>query len=110
MNTLRISVSGQRQTPTSSNSSIAKKPEPKGKEVQIKDGDSSNEESVSPTNRRSYSIKVNKPETYYRDRNSLDDWLIQLDTYFYFNKVLEDKKAIFAFTFIRGRVERWIKP
>ena len=24
--------------------------------------------------------------------------------------VLEDKKAIFAFIFIRGRVERWIKP
>ena len=105
-----MSVLGQRQTPTSSNSSTAKKPEPKGKEVQIKDGESSNEESVSPTNRRSYGIKVNKPETYYRDRNSLDDWLTQLDTYFYFNKVLEDKKAIFAFTFIRGRAERWIKP
>ena len=71
-----MSVLGQRQTPTSSNSSIAKKPEPKGKEVQIKDEDSSNEESVSPTNRRFYGIKVNKPETYYRDRNGLDDWLI----------------------------------
>ena len=71
-----MSVLGQRQTPTSSNSSTAKKPELKGKKVQIKDGESSNEESVSPTNRRSYSIKVNKPETYYRDRNSLDDWLI----------------------------------
>ena len=76
MNTLRISVLGQRQTPTPSNSSTVKKPELKGKEVQIKDGDSSNEESISPTNRRSYSIKVNKLETYYRDRNSLDDWLI----------------------------------
>ena len=71
-----MSVSGQRQTPTPSNSSTAKKPEPGGKEVQIKDGDSSNEESVSPTNRRSYSIKVNKPETYQGDRNRLDDWLI----------------------------------
>ena len=69
-----MSVSGQRQTPTSSKSSTAKKPEPK--EVQIKDGDSSDEESVSPTNRRSHGIKVNKPETYYGDRNSLNDWLI----------------------------------
>ena len=42
----------------------------------MRDEDSSGEESVSPTNRRSYSIKVNKPENYYKDRNSLDDWLI----------------------------------
>ena len=105
-----MSVSGQRQTPTPSNSSTAKKPEPKGKEVQIKDEDSSNEESISPTNRRSHGIKVNKPETYHGDRNSLDDWLIQLDTYFYFNKVSEDIKTMFAYTFIRGRAERWIKP
>ena len=71
-----MSVSGQRQTPISSNSSTAKKLEPKEKDVQIKDEDSSDEESVSSTNRRSYSIKVNKPENYYGDRNGLDDWLI----------------------------------
>ena len=71
-----MSVSDQRQTPTSSTSSTAKKPEPKGKKIQIKDRDSSNKESIPPTNYRQYSIKVNKPNNYYKDRNSLDNWLI----------------------------------
>ena len=73
LNTFRISVLDQRKTSTSSTSSIAKKLESKGKEIQIKDGDSSNKESIPSTNRRNYSIKVNKSDNYYRDRNSLDN-------------------------------------
>ena len=83
-----MSVSGQRQTPTPST------PVP----------------TALPAQPKVPEIKVNKPDEYHGDRNGLDDWLIQLDTYMFFNKVPEDKKTMFATTFMRGRAERWMKP
>ena len=86
-----MSVSGQRNpaTPSSSGSTTAQR------RSTISDDDK---------------VKVNKPDTYHGDRNGLDDWLTQVDVYFAFNKVPDDKQTLFASTFLRGRAERWLKP
>ena len=54
-------------------------------------------------------IKINKPDIYHGDRNGLNDWFTQVDVYFAFNKMSDDKQTLFAFTFLRGRAERWLK-
>ena len=85
-----MSVTGQRNqaTPSSSGSTSQRRPT-------ISDDDK---------------VKVNKPDTYHGDRNGLDDWLTQVDVYFAFNRVPDDKQTLFASTFLRGRAERWLKP
>lgn len=55
-------------------------------------------------------VKVNKPDVFKGDRNNLDDWLIQMELYFAFNSVPEDKKTLFASTFMRDRAQHWFKP
>ena len=55
-------------------------------------------------------VKVNKLDTYHEDRNKLDNWLTQVDVYFAFNHVSKSKKTLFASTFLRDRVEAWLKP
>ena len=70
-----MSILGSRQTSTpSTQSSIVKiQPKGKGKEEPI-DVDSSDDDSTPITNSiRLPIIKVNKPDTYNRERNSLKD-------------------------------------
>nr|OQO30940.1 hypothetical protein B0A51_04167 [Rachicladosporium sp. CCFEE 5018] len=55
-------------------------------------------------------FKVAAPDHFHGDRTALDDWLNQMESYFYFNDVDEDKKVLFATTFLRGRAQRWINP
>ena len=73
LNTFRISISGSRQTSTPSTQSSIAKIQPKGKEKEEPiDVDSSNDESTFITNSIRLSIiKVNKPDIYNRERNSL---------------------------------------
>jgi len=55
-------------------------------------------------------IRINKLDVYHGDRIDLKDWLMQVDIYFTFYLVLANKKTIFAFTFLRGRAQHWLKP
>ena len=55
-------------------------------------------------------VKVNKPDEYSGDRKSLKDWLMQMDVYFAFNTIDEDKKTLFATTYLRGGAQRWMEP
>ena len=54
-------------------------------------------------------IKINKLDTYHEDRNGLNDWLTQVDVYFAFNKMSNDKQILFASIFLRSRAKRWLK-
>ena len=54
-------------------------------------------------------IKINKPDTYHEDRNELNDWLTQVDVYFAFNQIINNKQILFAFIFLRERTKRWLK-
>ena len=58
---------------------------------------------------RYHYVKVAKLDLFYRDRHKYDNWIIQLDTYFMFNKIEDNKKTAFAFTFIRGKAHYWLK-
>ena len=55
-------------------------------------------------------FKAQKPDLFYGDREKLDNWLNQLAMYFLFNPMPANRKSLFATTFMRGRVEHWIKP
>jgi len=50
-------------------------------------------------------IRINKLDVYHEDRIGLEDWLMQVNIYFTFYLVLANKKTIFAFTFLRERVQ-----
>ena len=54
--------------------------------------------------------KVAKPDYYHGKREELEDWLTQLSLYFTFNPVPDNKKTLFAATYMRGRAQHWIKP
>jgi len=54
--------------------------------------------------------KSARPDYFYGDRNALDDWINQMEIYFMFNNVDDDKKVVFATSFLRGRAQHWIKP
>ena len=54
-------------------------------------------------------IKINKLDIYHEDRNELNDWLTQIDVYFAFNKVSDDKQILFVSIFLRDRAKRWFK-
>ena len=54
-------------------------------------------------------IKINKPNLYYEDRMALENWLTQMNIYLLFNSVQKDQKMFFAFSFLRGRAECWLK-
>lgn len=53
---------------------------------------------------------VAKPDFYYGDRNALDDWLNQVDMFYEFNNVANDRKTLFATTYLRGRAQHWMRP
>lgn len=56
------------------------------------------------------SRRVGKPDFYHGDRGKLDDWLNQLDLYFMFENVAQNRRTLFAITYMRGRAQHWIKP
>ena len=45
-------------------------------------------------------VKVNKPDEYHGDQNTLDDWITQVEIYFVFSHVPDEKKPLFASTFL----------
>ena len=54
-------------------------------------------------------IKVNKPDLYYENRMTLEDWLTQVKIYLLFNSVKKNRKTLFVFIFLWKRAERWLK-
>ena len=54
-------------------------------------------------------IKINKSNIYHENRNELNDWFTQIDVYFVFNKMSNDKQTLFVFIFLRDRTKRWFK-
>lgn len=84
-----MSVQGQRTNPAQSTSGIQQR---------------------RPTITEGEKVKVNKLDEYHGDRGKLEDWLTQVELYFAFHPVQEDRKTLFASTFLRGRAERWIRP
>ena len=55
-------------------------------------------------------VEVNRPDTYHGDRNKLDSWLIQFDTYSALNQVPKGKRTLFASTFLRDETRARLKP
>lgn len=55
-------------------------------------------------------IKINKPDVFKGDRRKLDDWLNQMEIYFFFEKTPNDQKTLLATTYMRDRAQHWIKP
>ena len=49
--------------------------------------------------------KVAKPDLYYGDRQGLDDWITQMETYFQFTPIESNKRTLFATTYLRGRAQ-----
>ena len=50
------------------------------------------------------------PDYYYGDRYKLEDWFIQIEMYFIFNRTTEGEKTMIAVSFMRGRAQGWMKP
>jgi hypothetical protein len=55
-------------------------------------------------------VKVPKPDLFYGDRSKYEEWTIQVELHFRFNRVPLNEQALYAATFLRGRAEKWIKP
>ena len=58
-------------------------------------------------------ISVAKPDLFYGDCNKVDDWLMQLQVYFTFQRgdlLPTSKQPLFTTTYMRGNVQKWIKP
>jgi hypothetical protein len=62
------------------------------------------------TGRDDSHLKTAKPDNYYGDRYKLEDWITQMELYFTFQPTMDEKKALFAATFFRGRAQAWVKP
>ena len=89
MKTLRISTSGVYTHGTSS--------------VSHHQHDTSNERGIS----------VTKPDLFYGDCDKVDDWLMQLQVYFIFQRgdlLPTSKQPLFTTTYMRGNAQKWIKP
>ena len=54
-------------------------------------------------------VKVNKLDVYKGERDELNDWLIQMKLYFAFNSISKNQKTLFAFIYLRERVQHWFK-
>ncbi len=65
--------------------------------------------STRPKVNQNDSSKVAKPDFYYSDRYKLGDWINQLQLYFLFNNIGQNR-TLFAATYMRGRAQHWIKP
>lgn len=61
--------------------------------------------------------KARAPDVFYGDRDKVERWFVQLDSYFYFSEPEgaqdnnDDRaKVMFAATYMRGRAETWFQP
>ena len=54
-------------------------------------------------------IKINKLDIYHKNRNELNDWFTQIDVYFVFNRMSDNKQILFAFIFLRKKAKCWLK-
>ena len=92
LNTLKMSVAGNRNpTPSAAGSTINRPP-------------------TSNSNDRSDKTRVSKPDLYHGERSGLEDWLSQLEVYFMFDPLQEEKKTMLAVSYLRGRAQHWFKP
>jgi len=56
-------------------------------------------------------VKAKQPDTYHGERVKLEEWILQLELLFRFNKEIKDTdKATYAATFMRGDAHKWIAP
>ena len=58
-------------------------------------------------------ISVAKPDLFYGDYDKVDDWLMQLQVYFTFQRddlLPTSKQPLFAMIYMRGNAQKWIKP
>ena len=69
-----------------------------------------NDVEITNINIKGEKAKPVKPDFYYRERNKLNSWLLQLEFYFsLINESIKDKeKVIFAASHMRGRALNWI--
>ena len=53
-------------------------------------------------------MKVVQPDLYYRDREKLDDWIMQLKLYLTFKETTIGKpeKVKFIISYLRGRAQK----
>jgi hypothetical protein len=53
-----------------------------------------------------------KPDLYYGEREKLETWLMQWDTYFHLegDDVDEEKQVLLVSTYMRGKAADWMKP
>ena len=54
-------------------------------------------------------IKINKSDLYHEDRVKLNDWFMQMNVYFMFNNVFNDKQTLFAFMYLQENAKNWFK-
>ena len=104
MNTLKMSILGQRASTPNANS-IAKGKQLVSNLMKIDDNDNSinNEEEILSK------IKVNALNKYYEDRIRLKNWITQIKIYFTFYLVLGNKKTLLISIFLQKRVQHWLK-
>ena len=58
-------------------------------------------------------INVAKLNLFYGDCDKVDNWLMQLQVYFTFQKsnlLPANRQPLFAMTYMRGNAHKWIKP
>lgn len=54
--------------------------------------------------------KGGRPDMFHGKRETLDDWLNQLDLFFLFQRIPDGEKTLLATTYMRGRAQHWIRP
>ena len=54
-------------------------------------------------------IKINKSDLYHENHVKLNDWFMQMNVYFTFNNVFDDKQTLFAFTYLWENTKNWFK-
>ena len=57
-------------------------------------------------------VKVAKPDKFYKKREKLEPWLLQLCMWFWDHNTLsaEKKRSVYALSLMRGRALKWIQP
>ena len=48
-------------------------------------------------------IKINKSDIYHENRNELNNWFTQIDVYFAFNQIINNKQILFVFIFFKKK-------
>ena len=65
--------------------------------------------STQNSNEKDDKSKVAKPSLYYGDCNDLEDWLCQLEIYYLFDPLPEEKKTMLAVSYLHRRAQHWFK-